>query len=253
MSQDTPEVGITKCTVISCRNFYHLESPPDYQFFPFPTNRDISKKWKEKCGISAYHDVSKSSVCSDHFKPTDYADADQKTLTSSAIPTENLGWMLGMPEVKVVINPKAPKIKVAEDLDFNKVKEAVDVNEKLKDQLQDLVKEYEPIKEKMGLYKRKIDNVEKEINRVKMMIAKVKSKNWKPGNNLLCRVFSQAQINMLLGKKKVVWSYDDMAMAFTLRHVGNKECYLYLKDTLNLPLPALSAVQRWVASNKLKP
>lgn len=61
-------------------------------------------------------------------------------------------------------------------------------------------------------------------------------------------IFSPAQVDYINRAKKVVWSHEDMAMAFTLRHMSNKECYLYLKKELNYPLPALSAVQRWAAS-----
>lgn len=217
------------------------ESQDEHIFFPFPPERPLAKIWKEKCGVAANHDVKSSKICSVHFREDDFIDAKKTTLKEDAIPRENLGWMIGMPEVKLAAVPK-----------FEFIKEAVDTNERLMERFQKLMKELKPLTEKVTLYKKKIDNVDKEIMRLKRLIAKypVKRKSGKIEKNLISEVFSQAQINMLLGKKKVVWSYDDMAMAFTLRHIGNKECYLYLKNTLNLPLPALSAVQRWVASNK---
>lgn len=66
---------------------------------------------------------------------------------------------------------------------------------------------------------------------------------------VLRSLFSEAQISLLKGnKEKVYWSDDDLAQAFTLRHMGGKELYLYLKNTLNYPLPALSCVQAWAAN-----
>lgn len=84
------------------------------------------------------------------------------------------------------------------------------------------------------------------IKRVKEKFSKVEITG--SGKNLLSKVFSDAQINVLMGQSKVVWGDDDLAMAFSLRHLCSKECYLYLKEVLNIPLPALSCVQKWAAS-----
>ncbi|KAJ8985743.1 hypothetical protein NQ317_014396 [Molorchus minor] len=64
-------------------------------------------------------------------------------------------------------------------------------------------------------------------------------------SNCLEKVFTPAQIQLLMGKK-VFWSDDDLARAFTLRHMGGKELYLYLRNTVNLPLPSLSCIQNAV-------
>ncbi|KAJ3619287.1 hypothetical protein MTP99_004980 [Tenebrio molitor] len=243
---DTPELShLIKCTVISCPNHFHKDLPPskdDCLFFSFPPDESTATVWKEKCGVSAGHPTTTAKVCSDHFKPADYTDGSKALLKPDAIPKDNLGWMVGMPEVKLL--SKRPK--------FDLIKDAVDTNERLTQRFDKLIKEQKPLKDKIELYKKKIENVDNEVFRLKNMIAKfpARRKNGAVTVNLISKVFSPAQINMLLGKKKVVWSYDDMAMAFTLRHIGNRECYLYLKDTLNVPLPALAAVQRWVASNK---
>ncbi|RZC14263.1 THAP and/or Tnp P element domain containing protein [Asbolus verrucosus] len=223
-----------KCTVISCSNYIEKELNPhnkEYVFFPFPSDRAITKIWKEKCGVAAHHEVRNSKVCSEHFKLCDFSDGTRTALKEDAVPKENLGWMFGMPEVKLFETPK-----------FESVKEAVDTNDRLVQRLEKLTAQQKPLREKIDLYEKKIGNVKNEIGRLKNLIAKipVRRKNGKVEANLISKVFSQAQINMLVGKRKVVWSYDDMAMAFTLRHIGNKECYLYLKDTLNMPLPSLS-------------
>lgn len=68
--------------------------------------------------------------------------------------------------------------------------------------------------------------------------------------NLLAKVFSESQIKILSGKKKIYWSNDDMAMAYTIRHLSNRRCYTYLSKNLNFPLPALSSMKRWASIKK---
>lgn len=63
---------------------------------------------------------------------------------------------------------------------------------------------------------------------------------------LLSKVFSESQIKILSGKKKIYWSDDDMAVGYTIRHLSNKRCYLYLSKKLNIPLPAVSSIKRWM-------
>lgn len=69
---------------------------------------------------------------------------------------------------------------------------------------------------------------------------------------LLTKVFSESQIKILSGKKKIYWSNDDMAMGYTIRHMSNKRCYVYLTKTLNIPLPALSSIKRWATLKKIE-
>lgn len=67
---------------------------------------------------------------------------------------------------------------------------------------------------------------------------------------ILSKVFSESQIKILSGKKKIYWSHDDMAVAYTLRHISSKRCYMYLSKNLNIPLPGLSSIKRWQALKK---
>lgn len=151
--------------------------------------------------------------------------------------------MLGAPEVKIsLLNPQGnPPV-------FKRVKKAVDENASLKAKLETIKKKTLPMKKKLDFYNQRIVSATTEIENLANLLRKYLGMRGKP-EQILSKVFSEAQINLLMGKKKVVWSHDDMAMAFTLRHVGNRESYLYLKDILNIPLPSLSSVQRWVASN----
>lgn len=63
---------------------------------------------------------------------------------------------------------------------------------------------------------------------------------------ILSKVFSQTQIKVLMGKKKTYWSDHDMAVAYTIRHLSNISCYNYLMKNMNIPLPGLSSIKRWI-------
>lgn len=63
---------------------------------------------------------------------------------------------------------------------------------------------------------------------------------------ILSKVFSPTQIKVLLGRKKTYWSDHDMAVAYTIRHLSNISCYNYLMRNMNIPLPGLSSIKRWI-------
>ena len=52
----------------------------------------------------------------------------------------------------------------------------------------------------------------------------------------LSSVFSQNQLDLIMKKKKVHWSRDEISKAFTLRYFS-KRAYIYVKNELNYPLP----------------
>lgn len=67
--------------------------------------------------------------------------------------------------------------------------------------------------------------------------------------NILRRIFTPGQIQMIVHpeKKRVVWSSEDIASAISLRCVSPK-AYRYLRNVMELPLPALSTLRRWASS-----
>ncbi|KAJ8918034.1 hypothetical protein NQ315_011490 [Exocentrus adspersus] len=69
---------------------------------------------------------------------------------------------------------------------------------------------------------------------------------------LLSKVFSEAQIKILLGGQRSVWSNDDMAVAYTIRHLSNRKFYSYVSQRLHIPLPGMSTIQRWVCTKNMK-
>lgn len=129
------------------------------------------------------------------------------------------------------------------------MEQAMEENYLLKSNMELLEKEKTELQNKIEKMNAKLTNRLKLTQQLKVRCEQLKKKyDGSQRKNLLAKVFSCAQIGVLLRKRKVVWSDDDLAMAFTLRHMGSKECYLYLKQILNFPLPALSCVQKWAAS-----
>lgn len=63
---------------------------------------------------------------------------------------------------------------------------------------------------------------------------------------ILSKVFSDMQIKVLMGQKKGFWSDDDMAVGYTIKHLSNITCYNYIIKNMNIPLPGLSSIKRWI-------
>lgn len=243
-----------KCAVKSCMNsFYSFEERDKYpyKFHQFPNDRTLCNTWRNKCGLRGNTDVSKMMVCSAHFYLDDYqrnykeefANPNfKRQLKSNAVPTHSLlgTFCESHKETGTGLKDHSYYISgVQETLDYNEVKKTVDLNDSLQQKYKDLLAKSRLLKQKSqklvkntALFKRKL--MQHQNNSVEV--------------DDIQKVFSPSQINLLLGRKKVYWTDDDLARAFTLRHIGGKNCYLYLKNTLNMPLPALSCVQRWASS-----
>lgn len=202
------------------------------QFYKCPTNHTITEEWLSKCSLpnDQHH---KLYICEDHFTELDFdMQYKRRTLKATAVPSQNL-------EGPQLLYKDIMKLK---PILIQQVAENVQLKSKI-NRLNDMVND---INSEINLYDRR-------IKRRKISTAFIKRKWTKQdvrsdGRNLLSKVFSNAQINVLSGEDKVTWTDDDMAMAFSLRQLSSKECYLYLKNILNIPLPSLSCVQRWAAS-----
>lgn len=255
-----------KCTVISCPNVDDAPGRGALFFFNFPQDKEVCQVWKQKCGIASHHPVSTAKVCASHFRAMDFKGSKRK-LIADAVPRENLHWMVGAPEIKasdlnynkqtrrweVIVELESGKNNTSsldnQTVDWCDVQEEVNHSLLLEERYSRLLEEDKKWVKAHGVYKRKIAGLNQRFIRIKGEIEKHRGKStMNPDESLIYKMFSQAQINFLLAKKKVVWSHDDMARAFTLRQAGNKELYLYLKDTLNMPLPSLSSVQKWAAA-----
>lgn len=128
----------------------------------------------------------------------------------------------------------------------------------VEEKYQDLIKQHENLNRKYS--------ESQELNRKqKILIEKLKqealqlrrkcenvSASAKFLHNTLNTTFSKAQVELLCGKKKkVFWSNDDIAKAFTLRYLG-KRSYTFLRSNLKFPLPHLSTLQKWASKLNFK-
>lgn len=69
---------------------------------------------------------------------------------------------------------------------------------------------------------------------------------------IMTPIFTRTQIEKLVyRKKKLLWKNEDICRAFTLRYLG-KRPYVYLRDKLKVPLPAISTLQRWASKLELR-
>lgn len=185
--------------------------------------------WWKKCGTTS----GKFRVCQKHFMVSDFDYVrGKKILKNIAIPC----LYLEGPKVDICNIPKL-RTSIIES-----VKENVELFTKLtklKTHVNSLNGKITTCNTKIRRRKRASVGFQKELRKIETNSL---------SKNTLSKVFSDAQIGVLAGDDKVVWSNDDLAMAFSLRQLSSKRCYLYLKNTLNIPLPALSCVQRWAAS-----
>lgn len=225
----------------SCTNILQKRdpAPSGLHFHNFPQNKHYCLLWKDACKIPTYFDTNGLKICSDHFEendfqiPYDAPDNYLKTLKADAIPHRNLNTI---------------NVRDYSSI-YEKEKRLVEENAALRLEWELLQKETSELQSKIAYMNLKRMKKAKATQRLRLRHDQLKRKcNVFPKKNLLMKTFSPAQIEMLLKKAKVTWSDDDLAMAFTLRHMSNKECYLYLKETLNIPLPSLSCVQKWAAS-----
>lgn len=108
------------------------------------------------------------------------------------------------------------------------------------------------LKEKIKRKCEEVKLVNEEIKKISHHLdaARINNMTIAEQRNILSKVFSESQIKILSGKKKIYWSNDDMAMGYTIRQISNKRCYFYLSKKLNFPLPALSSIKRWSTLKK---
>lgn len=181
-----------------------------------------------------------------------------KILKRDAIPT------LFLPTPLIILDTQAPVACVGEFAHSHFIK-------RVKTESQ--VRKLSQLKQENMALKLKLDSLKCEINSLKGTLRETKSKfrekdrecsslrtkhnflqvsmmTLQQQKNILAKVFSESQIKILSGKKKIYWSNDDMAVGYTIRHLSNKRCYAYLTKNLNIPLPALSSIKRWATIKK---
>lgn len=158
-------------------------------------------------------------------------------------------------EPPVIIDGTEDAEKCSHINNFKQLEQLKRENASLKKEIQTLQPVVEKLREE--LYKKQ-EACNKSNTQLNKLIAK---SNWlqtsamsiQEQKNILSKVFSESQIKILSGKKKIYWSNDDMAMGYTIRHMSSKRCYFYLTKNLNIPLPAISSIKRWATTKKGEP
>lgn len=261
-----------KCAVKSCTNTFNNfreKSTYPYKFHNFPLDVNLRMFWMLKCGLDNNTDISNVKVCSDHFSLDDYVrnykeeflnPKFRRTLKKDAIPSKNCVTNSVFEIVTEISENTDIEPKITENITNNissdnvkrsrvvqKVSNDLEIPKKTRSTL--IMKRNKLFKQEYKL-KKEIDELERLINIYKKEKTSIEEYNCTEPQNLLTKLFSPSQIELLAGKeKKVYWTNDDLARAFTIRQMGGRKCYLYLKNVLNVPLPALSCVQKWAASS----
>lgn len=276
------------CAVYGCTN-NSSNTDSTIQYYYFPKHPMFLQQWIGACWRPDVIDVNTAQICSIHFDNScysheykmDYLGNYTKMLKFDSVPT------LYLPNPRPVTIKSGTQNFNTEQVNVNDVKEIVvyqvatnnfvkvetqDLKEDekynilSKQQLEDVIRENDRLKQNIeefkvsiNLHKEKIKTEQQAIKKLDEEIKKMSSYNdflqrtsmsLADQKNILSKVFSESQIKILSGKKKIYWSNDDMAMGYTIRHLSNKRCYMYLSKNLNIPLPALSSIKRWSTLKK---
>lgn len=139
-----------------------------------------------------------------------------------------------------------------EDTKIHTLEKFKQENVTLQNQVEQLKSEIDLLRNKLNETKCRYHNAKSDYNITQSTYCSLQVSNMsiQQQKNLLAKVFSASQIKILSGKKKIYWSNDDMAVGYTIRHLSNKRCYMYLSKSMNIPLPALSSIKRWATIKK---
>ncbi|XP_060527143.1 uncharacterized protein LOC132702499 [Cylas formicarius] len=247
--------GPFKCAVKSCKNRFvsfdlHQRSP--YKFHNFPTNAESAAEWIKRCKVPLGVNTNLLKVCSDHFDLDDYLrnykeeifnPRFKRELKPKAVPHKKLG----NPTDRVTLDDFELECAPAQDHDTPLVEDTNKQAESLPEQLESCQNEVITLTTEVKKLKKYLATVKAVIKRKSANINKYRQIE-KAEYLSRRKIFTKAQFRVLLGMK-AVWSDNDFAQAFSLRHIGGKQCYLYLKNTLGWPLPSLSSVQMWAGSH----
>ncbi|XP_066255410.1 uncharacterized protein [Euwallacea similis] len=256
---DTSKITVPfKCAIPSCKNSflnYQSHQKATYKFHNFPKSLKERLKWNAICQLPA--DTPHSyvrKVCSEHFTLDDYqrdlkgeflSPGTKRSLKPSALPSININYNLEELD-KLTLYPLS-----SSDEEEEEIAEGTDLASQVENLKYQVISLKNQITATQFTISKKIKSAKSRKGYLahfkrdlKKTTKAIKERKTAPENFL-----SKAQIELLKGeKKKVFWSDDDLAKAFSIRHMGGKEFYLYMKNTLNYPLPALACVQAWAAN-----
>lgn len=309
-----------RCTVATCHNSAQKTTGSGIIYHSFPKNASIRAIWVQRCKREGKWNPDSCSVCSTHFKESDYQRdlksellniPIKKRLKADAVPSVNL------PQSSSVSNSNMQKKKyqLLEDrkhrLERRSRKRAVSellatdtstltsfssenpacsnikgvdepetppnpVDNNMANRKEDfvekemLLREIEQLKEenrKLKIETAKLKNVQSSLKRKikNRTVRELKTDSHQafPTSTtdftvekvfkIVSPTLTRTQVEkIVLRKKKIVWKTEDISRALTLRYLG-KRSYLYLRDMLQMPLPALSTLRRWASKLDMRP
>lgn len=178
-------------------------------------------------------------------------------IPSGTIETNQVDNFINVEEQqKITEGNKAQETDLPEEYkhvkDVNDLERLKEENENLRKYIQQLQPAVEKQRVKAAEKESALQKSKQELNKLLSQCHTLQksSLSIQEQKNILSKVFSESQIKILNGKKKIYWSNDDMAIGYTIRHMSNKRCYMYLTKNLNIPLPALSSIKRWATLKK---
>nr|XP_022908341.1 uncharacterized protein LOC111419713 [Onthophagus taurus] len=159
----------------------------------------------------------------------------------------------------VEVPPANIEIEITDYQEEIESTETHSANRGIENRVSDLQIEVSQLREENYKLKRKLTRKQKIIlrqrrqnNNLSQVIRNFKLKQNKEAKkvvdqiirNKLTDVFTSKQLDKILTKKQVRWTDEDISIAFTLRYLS-KPCYLYLRNSLNYPLPGETTIHSW--------
>ncbi|KAB0805345.1 hypothetical protein PPYR_02315 [Photinus pyralis] len=123
----------------------------------------------------------------------------------------------------------------------------------LKSQVVKLEEENKALTGKLKLFQESEQKLKQKIAAMEMQLKELGGLKFeKRVKECFKDVLTSNQVDIALKKKsKARWTQEELSMAFTLRYFS-KRAYIYLRQTLHYPLPAISTLQQWAANINLK-
>ncbi|KAG8176300.1 hypothetical protein JTE90_010019 [Oedothorax gibbosus] len=298
------------CSIQTCKNSSRKcnRERQQIRFFSYPADSATRRAWVKKSKQPSKFDTNGKSICSLHFKTSDYEDEMKSQLMNfspmrlkkDAVPSlylpgsslkhsskreERYSMKLrkkiirecmeqykikggGKNQRKLTIaaknNPseksalKETELLKKNDTEFETRKLVKDCdcevsNENcLKCQLLILQEENESLKNEIEVYKQNEKSMKQTIENLQTRRNKLDHTFEGKAKVALNHFLSSNQVDILLKKKtKVRWTEEEFTKAFNILQFS-KRFYVYLKDTLNYPLPGFSTLKKWIADISFK-
>nr|CAH7719270.1 unnamed protein product [Callosobruchus chinensis] len=205
------------CAVVACNSDNQFKRNPckDINFFHFPKDPNLSKKWLHLSKRKDKVNIKYATVCSKHFCESDYKVNLKHTLLVS-LPESSTS---SVGEERKSVCEKRKRAELIKDI---MTKDIIQTNETC---------------QKMEELENKLLLVTTESQKLKHQLADVK------------KVFSENQIKKIDNQKRITWSVNEISNAISMFAAGPRAYRLSLKR--GFPYPAVSTLKRCLSKIKL--